>query len=71
VFVEGLNPLPMEKGKKGGTIFGSNLYPDAIIVTDDGHKTAVLLFVSTLGFKYQKARLFLLWEFEGLCSGVI
>jgi len=43
VFVEKHNPLPRDKGKKGGKIFGSNLYPDAIIVTDDGHKIAIEL----------------------------
>jgi hypothetical protein len=55
VFVEGLNPLPMEKGKKGGTIFGSNLYPDAIVVTDDGHKTAVELDHGTKGSQIKDA----------------
>ena len=43
VFVEKHNPLPKNMGKKGGRIFESNLYPDAIIETDDGHRIAVEL----------------------------
>ena len=40
IYVEGINPF---KGKKGGTIFGSNLYPDAIMICDDGPKVAIEL----------------------------
>ena len=40
IYVEGKNPL---KGKKGGTIFGSNLYPDAIMICDDGSRIAIEL----------------------------
>lgn len=40
IYVEGKNLL---KGKKGGTIFGSNLYPDAIMICDDGPKIAIEL----------------------------
>ena len=40
IYVEGINPF---EGKKGGTIFGSNLYPDAIIICDDGPKIAIEL----------------------------
>lgn len=40
IYVEGINPL---KGKKGGAIFGSNLYPDAIMICDDEPKIAIEL----------------------------
>ena len=40
IYVEGINRFT---GKKGGTVFGSNLYPDAIIVCDDGPRIAVEL----------------------------
>jgi hypothetical protein len=43
VFMEGVNPLHQVYGKKGGMIFGANLYPDCIIRFDDGKKLAIEL----------------------------
>lgn len=52
IYVEGVNRL---EGKKGGTIFGSNLYPDAIIRFDDGQRLAIELDNGRRGSKIKNA----------------
>lgn len=53
VYVEGLNPFNL--GCKGGRVFGSNLYPDAMIMSEDGRKIAVELDHGTKGSQIKDA----------------
>jgi len=52
IYVERFNPFP---GEKGGKLFNSYLYPDAIMKSDDGQKIAVELDNGASGSRIKNA----------------